>query len=58
MLSGSKGSKRDQLAQVFRAIQRAKGCIMFFDNGVREILFYAVSYGGAVWTCTGFVLVF
>ncbi|MFC3568022.1 type II toxin-antitoxin system RelE/ParE family toxin [Paracoccus simplex] len=46
-----KGSLRDEIAPGLRAIPAGrKGVVVFkVDDGMREILVYAVTYGGADW---------
>ncbi len=45
------GSRRDEIAPGLRAIPAGrKGVVVFVvDDDVREVLIYAVSYGGADW---------
>lgn len=51
MLTPHKGSGRDEIAQGLRAIPAGrKGIVVFaVDDDLREVLIYAVSYGGADW---------
>ena len=50
-LTPHKGSRRDEIAPGLRAIPAGrKGVVVFAaDDDVREVLIYAVSYGGADW---------
>jgi plasmid stabilization system protein ParE len=50
-LTPHKGSRRDEIAQGLRAIPAGrKGIVVFaVDDDLREVLIYAVSYGGADW---------
>lgn len=50
-LTPHKGSKRDEIAPGLRAIPAGrKGIVVFaVDDDLREVLIYAVSYGGADW---------
>lgn len=50
-LTPHKGSKRDEISQGLRAIPAGrKGVIVFaVDDELREVLIYAVSYGGVDW---------
>ncbi|ARC37711.1 type II toxin-antitoxin system RelE/ParE family toxin [Paracoccus yeei] len=50
-LTPHKGSMRDEIAPGLRAIPAGrKGVVVFaVDDDVREVLIYAVSYGGADW---------
>jgi len=50
-LTPHKGSRRDEIAPGLRAIPAGrKGVVVFaVDDDLREVLIYAVSYGGADW---------
>lgn len=50
-LTPHKGSRRDEIAPGLRAIPAGrKGIVVFaVDDDLREVLIYAVSYGGADW---------
>ena len=50
-LTPHKGSRRDEIAPGLRAIPaRRKGIVVFVvEDDLREVLTYAVSYGGADW---------
>lgn len=50
-LTPHKGSRRDEIAQGLRAIPAGrKGIVVFaVDDDTREVLIYAVSYGGVDW---------
>ena len=50
-LTPHKGSRRDEIAPGIRAIPAGrKGVVVFaVDDDLREVLIYAVSYGGADW---------
>lgn len=46
-----KGSLRDEIAPGLRAIPAGRKAVVAFlvDDGAREVLIYAVTYGGADW---------
>ena len=49
--TSNKGSLRDEIAPGIRAIPAARKAIVAFvvDDDAREVLIYAVTYGGADW---------
>ncbi|MFC3061051.1 type II toxin-antitoxin system RelE/ParE family toxin [Paenirhodobacter populi] len=51
----NKGSRRDEISSGLRAIPAGrKGTVVFaVDDDLREVLIYAVSYGGADWVRRG-----